>query len=119
MKAEEGDVITAELPGGGTGFGIVIDAVKEQLQAAPMAVTKYYVRETGTDTNGVPYITVASAKGGTAIVMNGDGGVTGGSGGIAGVDTLSAVQVCICLLTPMLPLLAALASSPVQPSPQM
>ena len=86
---EEGDVISADLPGGGTGFGIVVSAVKEQLQAAPMAVTKYYVRETGNDTNGVPYITVATAKGGTAIEMNGDGGAaTGGSGAIAGTDNL-------------------------------
>lgn len=85
---EEGDVITADLPGGGTGFGIVIDAVKEQLQAAPMAVTKYYVRETGTDTNGVPYITVATAKGGAAVEMKLDGGVTGASGAIAGIDNL-------------------------------
>ena len=85
---EEGDVITADLPGGGTGFGIIVDAVKERVSPTPRAITKYYVRATGTE-GGYPYITVATSKGGAAVEMNLDGGVTGAAGNIADLDGLA------------------------------
>ena len=78
---EEGDVVTAAVPGGGTGFSVEIGS----LNVAPMTVTEYYVVAVGVGAGadqdaagvsmvGIPYISVSATEGGTAITAAGDGG---------------------------------------------